>query len=121
MIKAGELRAVIEIQSRSNAGDAAGQPLNTWTTWAKQRGRSVGIQGNEAFRAMQFNPEMTHQITIRWIDGITPLSRILATDVMTGKVSILDVISVDYPERATELIKIGCKERISQGGDLDVG
>lgn len=119
MIKAGTLRAVIEIQSRSDAQDDAGQPLNTWTTWAKQHAQIIGVSGNESFRGMQLNPEMTHQVMTRWVEvpkRITDLDRLLTDDGM-----ILDIISADYPERRTELIKLTCKQRISQGGDLDVG
>ena len=121
MIQAGTMRAVIEIQSRDAGQDAMGQQANTWTNSAKQRARIVGIGGSEEFKGMQFNPEMTHQVTTRWIAGISPLNRIIATDPTNGQVTTLDILSVDYPERMTELITINCKERISESGDLDVG
>ena len=116
MIQAGTLRSVIEIQSRDQAQDAMGQPINLWTTWAKQHAQIVGVNGAENFRGKQYAPEATHQVKTRWIKGLTPLNRILTNDGL-----ILDIIAVDYPERMIELITIQCKERISQDGDLDVG
>jgi SPP1 family predicted phage head-tail adaptor len=115
-IQAGKLRTVIQIQARDDGQDAAGQPLDSfstiWTVWA----RVVSVAGNEDFKGVQFSPEVSHQVTIRWMPGVTPLHRIV-----TDSDQILDIITVNYGERRIDPILMTCKERISQGGDLDVG
>lgn len=107
MIEAGTLRAVIQLQVKSGGQDASGQPATTWTTTAKVFARVVGVNGSENFRGMQFDPEMTHQVTTRWIPNVSPLNQIVTDDGM-----VLDILSVDYPERKTELLSIMCKQRI---------
>lgn len=116
VIEAGKLPDRIQIQTRDVGQDAAGQPLNSWTTWNTVWSRVESVGGMEPFRAAQFAAEVTHQVTVRWLDGLTPLQRIL-----TARGQILDVLTVNYPVRKIEPVKLICKERISQGGDEDVG
>lgn len=114
---AGKLRSRISIQARDAGQDDTGQPSTTWSEWQAVWARVVSVSGTENFKGQQYSPEVTHVVTVRWLDGINPLHRIVAD---TGQ--ILDIISVNYGERPMDdIITITCKERISQDGDLDVG
>lgn len=116
-IPAGKLRNLVTIQQRVAGQDAGGEPLNQWTAWQQAWARIVSVSGMEQFRGIQFSPETTHQVFMRWLDGITPMHRILTDE---GK--ILDILAVNYAERRMDdQVILTCKERITQSGSLDMG
>lgn len=65
-IRAGLLNRRLAIQSRSTAQDAAGQPLNTWTTIATVWAAIEPLSGREREAAQSIHPDISHQITIRY-------------------------------------------------------
>jgi SPP1 family predicted phage head-tail adaptor len=65
-LRAGMLNRRLAIQSRSTTQDAAGQPLNTWTTLATVWAAIEPLSGHELERAQAIHPEISHQITIRY-------------------------------------------------------
>jgi SPP1 family predicted phage head-tail adaptor len=112
----GKLRSLITIQQRSSGKSASGQPVNTWTTFKQVYARLRSVTGSENFKGEQYSPEVTHEVTLRFVDGITPMMRVLTPD---GK--ILDIKSANYGERKLDDVVLTCVERISKSGDLDVG
>lgn len=116
MIPAGKLRVLITIQQRSSTQDNFGQPQNSWSTFAQVYARVRSVSGSEQFKGQQFSPEVTHQVTIRYLDGVTPMHRVLTPDN-----KILDILSVNYGERQLDDVVMTCCERITQAGDANVG
>jgi SPP1 family predicted phage head-tail adaptor len=112
-IKAGQLRNRVTIQAPSTARDGMGQPSKTFTDWQTVWARIVSMGGAEQFKGQQYSPEVTHQVTMRWLDGVTPMHRLTTED---GK--LLDILYVNYGERRIDdtLILI-CKERLGVSGD----
>jgi SPP1 family predicted phage head-tail adaptor len=112
-MNAGKLRQRITIQTRGTTQNAMGQPSSTWNDTLTVYARVVSVSGKEEFKGQQFNPEVTHQITIRSstaAEAITPLQRISTN----GR--ILDIISVNFGERRIDPIMITCKERVLDTG-----
>jgi head-tail adaptor len=105
---AGQRRNLIQILQRSAGQDAAGQPLQTWTTFATEYARIVSHGGSELFKAQQFNPEVTHLVYMPWIDGLVPTTMAI----LTPDGIYLDILYVNYGERRLDDTVITCKQRI---------
>lgn len=112
-MNAGKLRQRITFQARAAASGSMGQPSSTWndvlTVWA----RVVSARGQEQFSGQQYNPEVTHEVTVRSspdIDAITPLHRISFGS------KILDILTVNFGERRQDPVMITCKERVLSTG-----
>lgn len=118
MTPAGKLRNLITIQQRSASQDSYGQPnaAGTWSTFKQVYARIRSVAGSEGFKGQQYAPEVTHEVTIRFLDGVTPMHRVLTSDNR-----ILDILSVNYGERRLDDVVITCKQRLGQSGDLNVG
>ena len=110
-IIAGKLRSIITIQQPDPGQDAMGAPLDTWTTFATVWAQVSSIGGSEAFRGEQFSPEVTHEVTVRWIDGLLPTFKIVTSDNRT-----FDILYVNYGERKVDPVVMQCKERV--GADV---
>jgi SPP1 family predicted phage head-tail adaptor len=108
-IPSGQLRNLITIQQRSEAQLAGGQPSTDWETFMQVWAKVVSMSGKEQFTAQQLSPEVTHQIKIRWLDGVTALMQILMDD---G--TVLDIMSVNYAERRLDdEVTLLCKQRVA--------
>lgn len=106
---AGKLRTRITFQSRVATQAAGGQPTDSWTNYATVYARVVSVSGKEEFKGQQFNPEVTHQVTVRWsalVDALTPLYRISVGS------RFLDILSVNFGERRIDPVMLTCKERV---------
>jgi SPP1 family predicted phage head-tail adaptor len=113
---AGKLRTKITIQQRDTTKETDGQPVNTWATFGEVYARVVSAGGAETFKGQQFDPEVTHKVTVRFLSGIKPMMRIVTPDQ-----KILDIKYVNEGERRLDDIVLVCVERIGESGDLDVG
>ncbi|MGH9523171.1 MAG: phage head closure protein, partial [Terriglobales bacterium] len=104
------------IQQRSSSQDSFGQPQNIWSTFAQVYARVRSVSGSEQFSGQQYAPEVTHQVTIRYVAGVTPMQRIVTPDN-----KILEILTVNPGERQLDDVVITCKERIGASGDENVG
>lgn len=77
MAKISELRHRITFQSMSKTPDGQGGFENAWvnvtTVWAK----ITPVSSREPYKHDQLRPEVTHRITIRWMDGLDASMQIL--------------------------------------------
>jgi SPP1 family predicted phage head-tail adaptor len=64
--RAGVLRKVVTFQARSTGKDAAGQPLDTWTTQFTSRASIDPLTGRELIQAQIAGASATHQVTVRY-------------------------------------------------------
>ena len=72
----GRLRFRIVIEQSARAGDAMGQAVETWTTFATVWGDIQPLRGRELFAAQAANSEITTRVTIRYLAGISPTWRL---------------------------------------------
>lgn len=113
---AGKRRSLITIQTRDSGNDAMGAPLNTWSNWNQVWARVVSTGGSEEFKGQQYSPEVTHQVFLQFLAGITPMMRVVTPD---GQ--ILDILFANYGERKLDDVILQCKERLTDSGSLNVG
>lgn len=98
MISAGQLNKRVTLQRATEAAaDSYNVTALTWgdvkTLWARVR----PLTGRELFDSAQMEAEVSHEITFRWVDNVTPKDRIS----FNGRVfNIVSVINVD--EQGTE-------------------
>lgn len=106
-IRTGQLRDRVTLQRATEAADATGQPMKTWTpladgaVWAQ----IVELSGREAILAGQMKSTLTHRVTIRRYTGLTSADRVI------WGTRTLHIEYVSEPERPHGMyMEIGCKE-----------
>jgi SPP1 family predicted phage head-tail adaptor len=75
-MRAGHLRHLLTIEQASEARDAHGQAVQTWSTFGTVWGSLEPISGRETFLAAQVQAEVTARARVRYLAGITPKMRI---------------------------------------------
>ena len=110
-MRAGRLRHRIVLQSKTQAADAFGQLVDTWTdtatVWAfinPQSAREFLAQGIQA-------QQVSHVIEMRYQDNITPQMRIQYTD-RTKTTRTFDIEQVLEPMIHGERLQLVCKELV---------
>lgn len=76
-MRAGMLRHKIVVQKFTEVQDVYGEADKTWTTFKTLWAHVSPISGREYFDAKQHTSEISHQVKIRHLDGVTPKMRIL--------------------------------------------
>lgn len=76
MIRAGQLRHRLVIEEATEARDAHGQAVATWSTFATVDGSLEPLTGREIFAAAQPVGEITARARIRYLAGVTEKMRI---------------------------------------------
>jgi SPP1 family predicted phage head-tail adaptor len=102
-MNAGRHREVVTIQTRSEAQDGFGQPIDVWTDMQKLRADVEKLSGREQFLAKSVGSEITTRVTTRYFDGVEAAQRI------TWRDEVLDIESV-VPDRLRTKLEILCKE-----------
>lgn len=69
-MRAGRLKAYVDIQQRSKAQGRAGDQSNVWTTILSTWAEIKPLKGQALVAAQAQNADMTHQIVIRYPQGI---------------------------------------------------
>lgn len=86
-MRPGKMDRQIVIKSATEAQDAAGQPISTWTTFATVWAERKDVRGSERFTAGQELAARTAVYRIRWLTGINEKMRVVdagATYEITG-------------------------------------
>jgi len=106
-MRAGLLRHRVAIVEDVVAGqDGTGQETVTATTRATVWGEVKPLSGKELWRAQQIQPEVTHQVTVRYTSDLVP-ERHLVHDGRS-----LHILGIsDRDERKIEQTLL-CKERV---------
>lgn len=106
-MQAGTLRHRVAIQALTHTQNEYGEPVETWaavgTVWAEVRAAA----GAERFvsGADQEQATITHMVTMRWFDGLSPVNHRLVWRERT-----LDVESVRKPGRREAMCVVQCRE-----------
>ena len=108
MPHAGQLDKQITIQVRTLDQDDAGQPTETWATFATVYANIKPLVGRDYLAARQLVDEISHDITIRYRRGIKPKMRILYLD------RYFEIVAppIDADERR-EWLYLKCKEVVT--------
>ncbi len=99
MIRLGPMRFQVVIQQRSTTQDAAGEPINTWSTFATRRAAVQRTPGNELVGSDTRNGRVPTVFRLRWLDGVVPGMRVLFDSRLFNILS-----AVDQAELGEELI-----------------
>lgn len=73
---AGKLKRKITIESKSNAQDAYGALVETWSTYATAWAAIEPVSGSEYFRNGKVTSEVNIRILMRYVAGVTNLMRV---------------------------------------------
>lgn len=108
-MRAGRLNKLVTIEQPNSVTDAVGQPVPSWSQFAKPWARIEPITGREWFAESMINSETTVKITIRYRDGITEDMRVNWNSKLYNIEDILNVF-----EKDRELILL-CSEGANDG------
>lgn len=70
-MRAGQLRHLATVEQPTRSQAASGQPTITWSTLAQTYVKICPLSGRDLWNAQQIQPDLTHRIEARWIDGVT--------------------------------------------------
>ena len=104
-MRAGNLRKRCAFQTQSTTQDAAGEPVDTWTTSFTVWGEVVDLSGREAVKDGAYTAQVTTLVTIRHRDGIKSGQRV----VVGSRTLEIAAPPIDKQGRVREL-EILCKE-----------
>lgn len=93
--KIAELRHRIKFQSLSRTPDGQGGFTESWTDFTEVWAKIIPKNGKERYFSQQIQPVISHEITVRWLEGITTEMRIL----FEGRIFQIHSIRRDIEER----------------------
>lgn len=103
MMRAGEMRHVVRIQSRSAAQDVAGEQVVQWNTVAERRASMRRSVGSEVFTSAQRQGRVPTEFRLRFMSGVLPRMRL--TLVSESPVRVYDILAaVDVDGRRETLL-----------------
>jgi len=77
-VRAGKLRHLVTVESAIETPSDAGEwEVAIWAVFATTRAEITPLKGTEKFQAQHLDPEITHLVRMRFIDGIIPAMRIV--------------------------------------------
>ncbi|HLW51313.1 MAG TPA: phage head closure protein [Candidatus Angelobacter sp.] len=107
----GSKTSQVQLQRRTGPPDAYGQPSTTFTTYATVFARVRSLGGSELFKSQEMAPEVTHEISLDWFQGLT--DSITQLDcVLLSDGTILDIAYPNYSENHLDDIVLLCKQRL---------
>lgn len=76
-MRAGQLDQLITFEARSDARDASGQAIPSWSTWAANVPAAFDpSRGREFFAAQGLQVERGARFRLRWVPGVASSMRI---------------------------------------------
>lgn len=108
-MKAGDLRDLITIESRTVEQIGSGEEIPTWGTFAQVYAAIEPISGREYFVANQTANAATTRIRIRYYPGVVPQMRVVHGAVVYN---ILDVQDIQNRHREQHLM---CSSGLNDG------
>lgn len=90
-MRIGSLKHKIVIQTPQHIQNSVGEPSVVWEKFSEVFAEIKPILGKEYMANSGLNAEITHQITIRYLPGLTPLKRILFGDRIFNIESVINI------------------------------
>jgi SPP1 family predicted phage head-tail adaptor len=107
---AGRLRKTVTIEQVTETRDSMGGVVETWATLDKVRAEIRPMRGRELWDAQRVNPELTHVVTIRFLEGVDAKMRVTYTDDRTGFTRHLLIDGVIDVAEAHREMQLYCHE-----------
>lgn len=101
----GNLKSKISIMRNANVSDGCGGYMDEWNPIKECRASIKPLRANEVYKAQQIQQETTHNIIIRYFEGLQNSDIIKHKE---KKYEISSIINVDNESKFYELI---CVER----------
>ncbi len=108
-VHSGRLRFRITIEQALEVQNEYGEVERTWSMFAIRWSDVQPLRGNERVEADQTNSQVSHKVTVRYLEGITPKMRILFG---ARVLNIESIINIDGRNRTMELM---CREESDDG------
>jgi len=103
-MRAGKLSHPVTIQRDAGVVNSSGQVIPNWVTYAERRAGIRPLSGREYMQAQSLGAEVTHEVAIRYDQGVTSGMRVLHN----GRIlEIESVMNID--EKNIDMILM-CKE-----------
>lgn len=94
----GQMKHRLIIQKPTETqSNTSGFPADAWSTFATVWGAVKPMNGRERWEALQVQPDLTHEVTIRHLKGVNPEKRILApkeTTLLNGAITSTSTTSL---------------------------
>jgi len=112
-VRAGDLRHWLLIESKTVAVDSNGDRTETWATFAECWGHIRSGSGREFFGAKQTITDLSHDVLIRYVAGVTTDMRIKYVDPKNGNAErYFNIRAVNNPDELDEMLRLQCSEVI---------
>lgn len=79
-MRAGKLRHLVTIQSRTEGTNSFNEPRPVWKDFATVYASIEPLSGREFFAAQQAQSDITHRVRMRYVAGVTAKHRIVFGD-----------------------------------------
>lgn len=109
-MRAGDLRHWLQIEAKTVSVDSNGDRTETWATFAECWGQISSGSGREFFAARQTIADLSHDITLRYVAGISPDMRVRFDDPKTGAVRYFNIRASINPDERSEMLRLQCSE-----------
>ncbi|MDD5406009.1 MAG: phage head closure protein [Sulfurovaceae bacterium] len=76
-MRIGPLNRLITIEQKAQTRDALGGVAAGWSEFTKAWAAINPVSGSSRYVSAERHSEATHQITIRWVNGVTPKMRVV--------------------------------------------
>ncbi len=120
-VAAGDLRNEIVIEAidsvpERNEDGSEGRAGDQWQPFVQARAKIDTQGGREFFQAKQINAQLTHEITIRWQQGITSKMRVRFEDPVEGTTRYFDIASppVNPNNGIRWILLLHCRELVGR-------
>ena len=112
VIRAGELRHVVQIVSLPSQQDSFGGPIQSdAAVFASVRGSVRALSGRELYSAQQMVSEVTHKVTVRWLPGVKAKMDVAFSAGSPAVTRYFQILYVLNPDELNKLLVLLCIER----------
>ena len=103
-MNSGRFRHRLTIQKKSEAPEAIGGTVETWTTDFTRWGHIRPLSSREVFEADQLQTRQSHMVTLRYASTVSTQHRIVTQS------RIFHIMSVKNPDERRRVTELGCME-----------
>lgn len=103
-MRAGLLRHVITLRTRTNAANTMGEPIPTTSSVATCRAQIIPLSGTETDDTGQPVGLVTHEVRIRYQTGLSPIYQAVYGS------RVFDVVTVLTKDERNHEVSLMCKE-----------
>lgn len=100
-MRAGSLRHLVTIQSYTEISNTFGEASKAWAEFSEAYANITPLKGTEKYLSKEKHATATHQVTIRYLDGVDTKMRIIYG---SRTFEIVSVANVGERDRMMQLI-----------------